>query len=301
MTSTSSVPEPSRAMETARLELARFAPDISLDRVFRRACELSAQALDIERVGVWLFIDDRSALRCANLFERSKNEHSAGTVLRVADFPTYFKSLTIRKAIPAEVAASEPWTTELAAMYLRPFGITSMLDAGIFVDGAIVGVVCHEHIGPVKEWTTEARDFAGSVADLLGLRLQSAQIRELRAAFLSQRKRLAALDKAQALEQLAAGIAHDFKNLLGVFLAHGETLNLSTELPRGTREVGAEIMETAQRGVTLADELLAFARPELRPPAVVEIAATTRELMPTLKAMAGDRHELTLTAASSVG
>ena len=81
------IPEPSRATEIARLELARLAPDEPLDAVFRRACELAAGAAAVERVGVWLFIDDRTVLRCANLFERSKDEHSAGTLLRVADFP----------------------------------------------------------------------------------------------------------------------------------------------------------------------------------------------------------------------
>ena len=90
------IPEPSRLTEIARLDLARLAPGEPLDAAFRRACELSAGALAVERVGVWLFIDDDSALRCANLFERSKGEHSAGAIIRVADFPTYFASLTIR-------------------------------------------------------------------------------------------------------------------------------------------------------------------------------------------------------------
>jgi hypothetical protein len=84
---TSPVPEPSRATEIARLELSRFAPDAPLDRVFCRTCELSADALAVERVGVWLFIDDRAALRCANLFERSKGEHSASRTSRPTAHP----------------------------------------------------------------------------------------------------------------------------------------------------------------------------------------------------------------------
>jgi len=41
-----------------------------------------------------------------------------------------------------------------------------MLDASIFIGGEVVGVLCHEHTGPLREWTTEERDFAGSMADL---------------------------------------------------------------------------------------------------------------------------------------
>ena len=98
------IPDPTRPTEVARLELAKCAQDAPLDRVFALACELSAAALNVERVGVWLFIDDDRVLRCADLFERSKGTHSAGTVLHVADFPVYFRSLVIRKAVPAEVA-----------------------------------------------------------------------------------------------------------------------------------------------------------------------------------------------------
>ena len=39
-------------------------------------------------------------------------------------------------------------------------------------------MVCHEHVGPAREWTTEERDFAGSVADLLALKMKAAELSE---------------------------------------------------------------------------------------------------------------------------
>jgi len=291
MANTSSVPQPSRATEVARLELSRLPADAPLDRVFARACEASAKALSVERVGVWLFIDDRTALRCVNLFERSKGEHSAGAMLRVADFPTYFASLKIRKAVPAEIAASEPWTAELASTYLQPLGISSMLDAGIFVDGVLVGVVCHEHVGPPREWTTEARDFAGSLADLLALRIHSAEARQQREAFQTQRERLTAQAQTAALSQLAAGLAHDFGNLLTVFLGQGDLL-ANGDLPPAARQQARTIVDTAERGLALVQELKEFARPIERPPSVLDLAELTTELIPTLRAAAGAGYEL---------
>ena len=76
------------AIEAVKATLSQLPHDASLDLVFRQVCELSASTLSVERVGVWLFIDNRTVLRCANLFERSTREHSSGTLLRVADFPT---------------------------------------------------------------------------------------------------------------------------------------------------------------------------------------------------------------------
>ena len=284
------IPEPSRSTEIARLELAQFAPDAPLDHVFRRACELCAQTLSVERVGVWVFVDNRASLRCANLFERTKGQHSAGAILRVADFPTYFAALNIRKAVPAEVAATEPWTAELAAAYLRPLGITSMLDAGIFVDSQMVGVVCCEHVGPVREWTTEDRDFTGSVADLLAIKIQSANKRELSAAFLTQGQRLVALEKGMALEQFAAGVAHDFRNLLSVMQTYGEMFRDRTDLPEDIRKGANAIVLASERAAALAKELLDFAHPEEQPPAVLDLAEVTAQLLPMLQAAVGGRH-----------
>jgi len=301
MTADNDIPEASRATEIARLELARFAPEATLDRVFARACELCAEVLGVERVGIWLFIDDNAVLRCANLYERAKGEHSAGAILRVEDFPTYFASLTIRKAIPAEVAAADVWTAELGTHYLNPLGITSMLDAGIFVNGVLVGVVCNEHVGTPCEWTTEARDFAGSVADQLAMRIQSAEVRELRAAFRTQRDRVAALDKAAGLAQMAAGIAHDFRSLLTVFLGNGELLCRRAEAGSETHQLASLIVDAAKRGTTMINELLEFARPVQKPPVVLDLAEVTAELMPMLKKVVGGHCELRFSCPASVG
>ena len=140
--------EPWRRTEQARLEIARLDPAGGLVAVFRRACELAAETLEVERVGVWMFADDGKALRCVNLYERSRGEHSEGVTIRVADFPSYFAALEQRKSIPAEAAATDPRTAELCEPYLKPLGITSMLDAPIFQNGGVIGVVCHEHTGP---------------------------------------------------------------------------------------------------------------------------------------------------------
>lgn len=301
MSAPSPIVPPSRAFEIARLEIAQLPSETTLDRTFAAVCVLSARALGVERVGIWLFVENRTLLRCANLFELSKDEHSSGALLRVADFPDYFSSLQLRKAIPAEIAATEPWTAGLAASYLNPLGISSMLDAGIFVDGVLVGAICHEHVGSPREWTTEERDFVGSIADLLAARIQSAAIRELRAAFLTQRDRIAALEKSVALEHLAAGVAHDFRNLLTVILGHGDLLLKRKDLSADAKTHVTQMLATAERGVALSSELLDFAKPSVKPPVVLDIGQAVEECLPFLKAKAGPRHAIAYQSASDMG
>jgi len=163
-------------------------------------------------------VDHRRALRCVDLYERSKKSHSAGVTLQVKDFPEYFAALERRKTVPAEVALTDPRTVGLTDAYLGPLGITSMLDASIFIGGEVVGVLCHEHIGPPREWTTEERDFAGSMADLLALKIRAAEMEDARQVLRTQAMQLSEAKRLESLAEMAAGVAHDFTNILNLVL-----------------------------------------------------------------------------------
>src|SRR5690606_22445092 len=41
--------------------------------------------------------------------------------------------------------------------------------------GALVGVICHEHVGPTRRWTDEEQSFAAAIGDLVALAVMSAR------------------------------------------------------------------------------------------------------------------------------
>ena len=59
--------------------------------------------------------------------------------------------------------ASDRRTSEFRKGYLEPLGITSMLDAPVFLRGKMVGVVCHEHTGRARRWQLHEELLASSV------------------------------------------------------------------------------------------------------------------------------------------
>jgi PAS domain S-box-containing protein len=137
--------------------------------------EVAARALETERASVWLYDEQHSRLRCANLFELSAERHSSGAELAAENYPAYFAALREEHTIAAHDARSDPRTQEFASSYLTPLGITSMLDAPIRAGGVIAGVICHEHVGPARQWQVDEQNFAASVADLLSLALQTGE------------------------------------------------------------------------------------------------------------------------------
>lgn len=147
-----------------------------LEGILRQVTERAARAMGIERVNVWLFDRERSRMRCIEHFELSSGEHSQGGVeLAAADYPEYFRALAKERAIVANDARTDPRTREFADGYLDVHGITSMLDAPLRSTADVVGIICHEHVGPARIWTPEEVRLAGSLADLASLALATAE------------------------------------------------------------------------------------------------------------------------------
>jgi PAS domain S-box-containing protein len=149
-----------------------------LDLAFHTVVEVAAKTLGVSRASIWFYDEGRASLRCADLYEHPTGSHSSGQELSRGDCPNYFEALADGRVLPAHYARSDPRTRDFTESYLKPLGITSMLDAPIRNDGTIVGVICHEHTGSPREWSLDEQNFAGSMADLVALSLQVVQRRQ---------------------------------------------------------------------------------------------------------------------------
>ncbi len=265
--------EPGRSLyESAWLRLARLRVDggASLRPVLKRSTRLAATTLGIERVSVWLFVEARSAIRCFELYEAKRDQHSEGSIFFRRDFPAYFEALETQRVIAAEDARTHDATRDFRATYLEPLDIHSMLDAPIYQGGEVVGVVCHETVGHTRQWSAEDCAFAGSVADTVALQFEAAARRDAETALHEHEELLAEVRKMEALGRLAAGVAHDFRNILSVVLGHARLIESEESASPSVLEQAARIVAAADRGVELTRELLAIGREDTseRPHAV---------------------------------
>jgi PAS domain S-box-containing protein len=173
---------------------------------YQRVTATAARTLDVARVSVWFFTENLGAIRCVDLYDLKSGRHSSGTELQSSTYPKYFASLTEGRSIAAHHAQLDPRTAEFARDYLRPLGITSMLDAPLRQAGRLVGVICHEHIGEARDWTPDEEAFAASMADMLSLSLEIWHHRETEAALCEARDSLEA-KVTQRTSELAAANA----------------------------------------------------------------------------------------------
>ena len=120
--------------------------------LLRSLTELSSAAMDVERAGIWLYDGARQAIVCSDLYEREEDRHSSGIRLEAAAYPAYFFALQREVVIAAHDAQRDPITCEFRDGYLVPLGISAMLDAPIWREGRVIGVLCLEHCGPPRRW-----------------------------------------------------------------------------------------------------------------------------------------------------
>jgi len=172
--------------QAALVELSRTA-SAGLEDALAQAVAVAADALDVPRVSIWLFNDDHTELRCLKLYDRARKVHESGAVLDVKRYPRYFQTLEESRTIAANDAPTDPATSEFATGYLDVLNITAMLDVPIRLEGRVVGVLCNEHTGSPRSWRIDEQNFAGSLADLTALVLETDRRRtverELRQSF----------------------------------------------------------------------------------------------------------------------
>ncbi|HSZ80523.1 MAG TPA: PAS domain S-box protein [Chthoniobacterales bacterium] len=155
------------------LELAR-SDKSDLEKALRKICSISAATLEVARVSYWSLQDNNSTISCEVLYLRSLescDQEFKGARLGFSDCPAYFEALATKRPIVADRVLMNPATSCLEN-YLRSFGISSMLDAPIWVRGEVVGVLCHEHVGPPRDWSAEEIDFVAALASMVSLALE---------------------------------------------------------------------------------------------------------------------------------
>ena len=159
----------------------------------RRITEVASRTLGVARVSVWRYNADRSAIRCVDLYESASGRHSSGAELTAAAHPAYFRGLSRTEVIAADDAHRDPRTFEFSSDYLAPLGITSMLDAPVHLRGVADGVLCHEHVGPLRRWESDEKTFALALANLVSLALEGCERVAAEQALRDSEKRLRAI------------------------------------------------------------------------------------------------------------
>ena len=109
-----------------------------------------------------------------------------------------------------------------------------------------------------------------------------------------QELRYAAARRLEAIGRMAGGVAHDFNNLLTAIIGAAGMLRDHRPMPPGAREDVQVILDTAERGASLARHLLAFSRNRVTRAEPVDIGMIVEAMQPLLRRLVHEHVRLEL-------
>lgn len=140
----------------------------------------AADALEVERVSVWLYNKDRSQMECIEVYDPNTNYHSPGSASPQEKSQAQGNrgfgdtlDASRRPITPDGYLASPTRPLTPSPHHLKPVAIANRLDAPIWLNEKIVGVVCYEHLIPAApSWTPQDENFASVIANLVAIALE---------------------------------------------------------------------------------------------------------------------------------
>lgn len=194
----------------------------NLETAFKVITEKAANALEVERVSVWLFNSERTKLQCISLYERSNQKHSAGLERNLTDYLIYFKALVVSRTIAVSDTRTDPRVQELSDTWLEPNNIVSLIDTSLWVGGKMVGTVLSEQVDTSRKWELSEQNFVSSIAEIVALTLEVCDRKRAESA-LREAKEIAEVAN-RARKTFLGNINHDLRNPLNSILGITEAL-----------------------------------------------------------------------------
>ena len=221
---------------------------LDVDAALREAAGTACEALGTDRVGIWLFNEDRSALACRVLYDRASRSLLSGPEFARAAYPAYFKLLEEERTLAMDDAAADFRAREFRESYTKPGKVGSLLDVSISSGEKTAGVIRAERGPGPRPWGLDEQNLLVAVADFAALAITG-----------SERIKLENMK-----DFLTHTIVHDLKNPLSSIICAGQLLSedLRAKVNRGQRETLDILNSMAEEMKSMVSNILDISRIE---------------------------------------
>jgi len=264
-----------RALEqTAVAALGQFAlASNDLDALLNQAVLLISQTLNAEYTAVWKRQLDGQLLLQAGT---GWNSEHIGRARLPGDITTQI-GFTLNSGEPAVTKDPKMEGRFAASQFLAGYGVVSGVTVAIPTRGESFGVL-GVHTARQREFTANETQFLMAVAGGIGMA----------ADHLNLEGQLLQSQKMESIGQLAAGVAHDFNNMLTIIQGHSSALLAKPWLPPEVVDPVQAVFFAAERAAGLTRQLLMFSRKNIMQIRSLDLRETVGNTIKLLDRLLGE-------------
>lgn len=141
-------------------------------RALEILCKKISEVMDIQRVGIWFYTIDKEAMYEEMTFIVGGSP-TQGSIIKRSEYPLYFQHLKAERILTSNDTFKDMATIEFVESYMKPLDVRALLDAPIFSDGEMIGILCCEYVGQPRNWDIQDKNFAASSSDFIGRLIES--------------------------------------------------------------------------------------------------------------------------------
>ncbi|WP_214784327.1 GGDEF and EAL domain-containing protein [Exiguobacterium sp. s183] len=132
-------------------------------------CEIVADMLAVDTVSIWHFDSSYRSISCQIAYSPESGTHYPKLTIHRNLAPDYFDALQKDRVLAIEDVRNHPWVKELYTDYfVEGQRIQSMLDAPIYANNRVKGVICCESFFP-REWTYLEELIISTLTDFISI------------------------------------------------------------------------------------------------------------------------------------
>jgi EAL domain-containing protein (putative c-di-GMP-specific phosphodiesterase class I)/GGDEF domain-containing protein len=169
-------PSPTERYTRTLVNLTRevWGPDCTFETAIGAICEGAAWALDVDRVSVWNYSRDDSALNCLNSWDAQKRIHGVAEdqetlAINADEYMSMLQEVRYLSSVRPDGDAPREVHRGVFPDFIQRFRMHAVLDAPACLGGELFGAICHESMDAERIWTNEEATFAASMGDFVAM------------------------------------------------------------------------------------------------------------------------------------
>lgn len=140
---------------------------VSLHDALKLICMQVRDVMEVEKISIWFFDEDKNHLHEAYSLSGENLDFQQKTINKI-HFPRYFSHIEGARVYASSSSQNDPKLSEFLESYFGPLKIFSSIDAPVFSEGQMIGVIWIESVRDNRNWDNDDKSLASFCADLIG-------------------------------------------------------------------------------------------------------------------------------------